>query len=143
MTSNIKLALYIEKLLFSPDSLHTPKDKCIICNKKLSENGKYGSALKYCRKLLSCNHWVHVSCQIEKNEDKHTCPVCHKEIIKKEVLRDNIIKWKLIARLPEHYKVIFNEEGIKLFDDPECYKDLVNHYGFNNGFFIIMRKYFS
>ena len=75
----------IEVFIFggkSPEEI--PNEDCPICLEPLnSKNPKpqYGCSCGYYpKKLKKCSHWMHVSCQIDKNPNWKECPICKQSV---------------------------------------------------------------
>lgn len=64
-------------------------ENCPICQDKLSEDSCYGCKCSPYASRLICEHYAHVSCQIDYNPDVSRCSVCRKNLFK---LRDEQIK---------------------------------------------------
>lgn len=131
------LSSNIERILFEPninsiENNHiVPDDICPICLNNLKESIKNSCCGTYSRKLNKCGHWVHVSCQIDKNvNNRHECSICRMKIVDKEWLDHKIIIGETLNILPIHYQMKFRKDGIDMFDDINVLDDL-KKYGFN------------
>ena len=77
----------------SVDKNKIPDSECPICLDSLNETSKNSCCSGYARRLKNCGHYVHVSCQLNKNPDLRRCPVC------REVQADHNIYLMIITRM--------------------------------------------
>jgi hypothetical protein len=110
------LSSKIESHLFRPFldekqlGFDTPKEDCPICLESLSTAAKLGNPCcgTYAR-MLYCGHWVHVSCQINRNKDRTRCSICRALFCPNMELI--ILRHKLLQQVSIHHRAFFNPEG--------------------------------
>lgn len=93
---NCLLSTCIERTIFNKmNSIENkelvPNDNCSICLEPLIESAKNSCCGNYSKQFLKCQHWCHVSCQIDKNIlTRHMCSLCKTEQVDKDWLDDKI-----------------------------------------------------
>jgi len=108
------LSTRIEIELFDSNRNNIPNDDCPICLIPLKENAYLSCCGGYAKKL-KCGHYVHVSCQINKNTDLIRCPICRQQLTN-VVLYYKINQSKIINKLPLQYQRKFLQK-IELSDE--------------------------
>ena len=114
---NCLLSTMVEIVLFGKNNSINNKDKvpdddCSICLEKLTKPSSSGCCGTYSRQLL-CGHWVHVSCMIDRNPDRHRCPLCRKELVDKKWLDSKI---EGCQSYDQFLKQLYQKEVEKLCD---------------------------
>lgn len=131
------LSTRIESELFSKpegnvlDMLKTeniPDEECPICLEPLRSTQTNTCCGGYARKLKCGNHFVHVSCQINKNTDLLKCPVCRTQLASTDIYY-KICSAIFINKLPLHYQRKFIDN--KLINDE--INDITQNYGIDYG----------
>lgn len=84
------ISTFVEAIIFTHDKITIPDEDCPICIVPLKEKSPYGCQCGSYAKRLTCGHWVHVSCQIDRNPDRSNCPICRADVYK--LGREQILK---------------------------------------------------
>lgn len=122
--SHCALSARIESVLFAtpvPARFEIPDEACPICLCPLRETSTASCCGGYARKL-KCGHFVHVSCQIDRNPDMLRCSVCR---------QTNAIYWVyyrvihavLCRSIPPHYQAKFMKKTLT----PAEFNDIKNY----------------
>lgn len=102
------LSTHIEAQLFIhdvPNKTEIPDEVCPICLESLLTNNPASCCGGY-TKQLHCGHYVHVSCQINKNTDLIRCSLCRKQLTD-TIIYYNICKSLMMNKIPIGYKRAF------------------------------------
>ncbi len=84
--------------------------------------------------LKGCKHWVHVSCQINKNiNGRHRCSLCLNEIVNKDHLELKICEYLCVSKLPIHYQFMLHKKGVSVLENNR--KD-INKYGLHDDWIV-------
>ena len=131
---NCLLSTRIESAIFSHkdgdmmDILNpnnVPDEECPICLEPLKIPSHDCCCGNYARKL-NCGHFVHVTCQINKNPDFIRCSLCRTQLTPNDIYY-KICKSILVNKLPLHYQRQFLNGCLS----KEVIKELENIYEIN------------
>lgn len=106
-----------------------PHDECPICLEKLEDKGKYGHCGTYSEPLIKCGHWMHVSCQIDQNPNRHKCPICRVRLFNKHKLSIILEIRKILCGYPLYVQFKASNgliNAMKGFDMKISDNDIIN-----------------
>lgn len=126
---NCQVSMIIELHLFALSQKPIPKEYCPICLNSLTHAAPKGCCGTYARPLKKCGHFVHVTCQVDRNPNILQCPVCQILVADHKVYYE-CLNEKLLSVLPLHYRRNFihnelTEEQLKILR--ENYRIDVEH----------------
>lgn len=114
---NCLLSTRIESELFAGIDNNIPDEDCPICLVNLKQYAPSACCGGYARKL-NCGHYVHVSCQIDKNHDLIHCSLCRTKLTTSNIYF-KICRAKMINGMPHGYSKLYINDQLtdKMKDD--------------------------